>query len=190
MISSKIASLEARLARLERTLNKTAAMMVQMVDPVSGGILATDTIENFKRDNMDNPQVLSALQQLKSGLGGVTIKTPHGGSYILRRPDLYAKARGFESITNEVEKDTIDDVIDGIESVYTGPEVIDQNITSSGVKLLIENDGETERVQYTVEAIGDQKYSFTLILLDRGKRINNITKEPFDFGRYIVDKLR
>jgi prefoldin subunit 5 len=85
MISSKIASLEARLARIEKILKRSSFRhMVEMIDPRTKRVEAVDTLDNFYENNMEEEEVIEALDELKSGLKSEVLVPTGQGYYILK----------------------------------------------------------------------------------------------------------
>jgi hypothetical protein len=110
----------------------------------------------------------------------------------------------LERIPNKLQKETLSDIIEGIESVSNSVVVSNKILPNGVVVLEIESESESsfdyeddylgspapQKVRYMVKLIGDEKYSFDLVLVDQKKKISGIKKSPYNFGRYIVDMLR
>jgi len=83
MFNSKIASLEARIARLESRLTKRASLsgntMIQMIDAPTKRVEAVDTLSSFYINNAEDDETIDALDQLKSGrVSQVSVATGQG----------------------------------------------------------------------------------------------------------------
>lgn len=83
MFNSKIASLEARIARLESSLTKKASLsgntIIQMIDARTKKVEAEDTLFSFYDANSEDEEVIDALNQLKSGkLNQIPVSTGQG----------------------------------------------------------------------------------------------------------------
>lgn len=48
-------------------------MKITMTDPISGAVMASDTIEAFRQDNRHDVEVLDALERLEAGAVRVTV---------------------------------------------------------------------------------------------------------------------
>jgi len=83
MFNSKIASLEARIARLESRLTKRASLsgntMIQMIDARTKRVEAVDTLSSFYINNAEDEETIDALDQLKLGrVSQVSVATGQG----------------------------------------------------------------------------------------------------------------
>jgi len=81
--NSKIASLEARIARLESKLTKRASLsgntMIQMIDARTKRVEAEDTLSSFYINNAEDEETIDALDQLKLGrVSQVSVATGQG----------------------------------------------------------------------------------------------------------------
>ncbi len=109
------------------------------------------------------------------------------------------KTAVFDPI-NQVENETIHDVIEGIESNRDGNfSVVSQKILRGGTVILEIESEDTEEeifsynlssviVKYTVKPIGDEMYSFDLVI-GQGRKIMDIKMGAYNFGRFILSKL-
>lgn len=109
------------------------------------------------------------------------------------------KTAVFDPI-NQVENETIHDVIEGIESNRDGNfSVVSQKILRGGTVILEIESEDTEEeifsynlssviVKYTVKPIGDEMYSFDLVI-GQGRKISDIKKSAYNFGLFILSKL-
>jgi len=83
MFNSKIASLEARIARLESKLTKRASLsgntIIQMIDARTKRVEAEDTLSSFYINNAEDEETIDALDQLKLGrVSQVSVATGQG----------------------------------------------------------------------------------------------------------------
>jgi len=81
--NSKIASLEARIARLESKLTKRASLsgntIIQMIDARTKRVEAEDTLSSFYINNAEDEETIDALDQLKLGrVSQVSVATGQG----------------------------------------------------------------------------------------------------------------
>jgi len=218
MISKKIASLEARLARLEKLASlKTSAVaknVIEMVEPGSNRVFDSGSYEYFKNTYAEEPAILMGLEKLKLGEKAVTVRTSTA-VFILKNKTVAVREvapleldpafMALERIPNKVQKETLSDIIEGIESVSNSVVVSNKILPNGVVVLEIESESESsfdyeeddylgspapQKVRYMVKLIGDEKYSFDLVIVDQKKKISGIKKNPYNFGRYIVDMLR
>jgi hypothetical protein len=97
MFNSKIASLEARIARLELRISKSAAItrknpfpllgrnkingetIIQMIDARTKRVEAEDTLSSFYINNAEDEETIDALNQLTTGIvSQVSVATGQG----------------------------------------------------------------------------------------------------------------
>jgi hypothetical protein len=217
MIHNKIASLEARLARLEKLASlKTSAVaknVIEMVEPGTNRVFDSGSYDYFKNTYEEEPAILMGLEKLKLGEKAVTVRTSTA-VFILKNKTVAVREvapleldpafMALERIPNKLQKETLSDIIEGIESVSNSVVVSNKILPNGVVVLEIESESESsfdyeddylgspapQKVRYMVKLIGDEKYSFDLVLVDQKKKISGIKKSPYNFGRYIVDMLR
>ena len=97
MFNSKIASLEARIARLELRISKSAVItrknplplsgrnkingdtIIQMIDARTKRVEAEDTLSSFYINNAEDEETIDALNQLATGIvSQVSVATGQG----------------------------------------------------------------------------------------------------------------
>ena len=70
---------------LEPILKKSSfKSMVEMIDPRTKRVEAVDTLDSFYENNMDDEEVIEALDELKSGLKSEVLVPTGQGYYILK----------------------------------------------------------------------------------------------------------
>jgi predicted transcriptional regulator len=96
MFNSKIASLEARIARLESSMTKKASLSgntpIQMIDARTKKVETVDTLSSFYVANAEDDEVIDALNQLKSGKASQVPVATGQGFFILKVAGANKKA--------------------------------------------------------------------------------------------------
>lgn len=64
-------------------------MKITMTDPISGAVMASDTIEAFRQDNAHDVEVLAALEQLEAGAVRVVV----GEAWLEGAPEVVTGAQ-------------------------------------------------------------------------------------------------